>query len=43
MMAEKMRYRVLGDMKLSIMGLGGSGYGGIYGEYDEQEAIKALR
>ena len=43
-MAQAMRYRQLGstNMKLSIISLGGSGYGRNYGPYDEQEAIKAL-
>ena len=43
-MAQAMRYRQLGstNMKLSIISLGGSGYGRNYGPYDEQEAVKAL-
>ncbi len=40
-----MEYRDLGvtEIKLSLVGLGGSGYGGIYGEFDEEEARKTLR
>ena len=40
-----MRYRVLGNtgMKLSIIGMGGSGYGNVYGKYDQDRAIDAVR
>ena len=43
-MAQAMRYRILGStgMKLSIVSLGGSGYGKNYGPYNEKEAIKTL-
>lgn len=38
-------YREIGStgLRLSLLSLGGSGYGGIYGEYNEKEAEKALR
>ena len=41
----EMQYRKLGDtdMRLSIISLGGTGYGGLYGEYDEEEAAVTLR
>ena len=29
-------------MRLSIIGLGGTGYGGFYGEYDKEEAAVRL-
>ena len=37
--------RALGKtgLKLSILGLGGSGYGSVYGQYNEQEAICTLK
>ena len=37
--------RVLGKtgLKLSILGMGGSGYGNVYGWYSEEEAIRTLR
>ena len=41
----EMQYRKLGDttdMRLSIIGLGGMGYGGFYGEYDKEEAAVRL-
>ena len=40
-----MEYRSLGNtgLQLSLIGLGGSGYGGLYGEYDEEEAARTLR
>lgn len=40
-----MKYRLLGNtgLKLSIIGLGGSGYGNVYGRYDENVAIKGVR
>ena len=40
-----MRYRSFGEggrVLLSVIGLGGSGYGRIYGEFDE-EAARAAR
>ena len=43
--AMEIQYRKLGDtdMRLSIISLGGTGYGGLYGEYDEEEAAVTLR
>ncbi len=40
-----MRYRVLGStgMKVSVLGMGGSGFGNVYGNINEQEAIRAVR
>ena len=40
-----MLYRDLGrtGMRLSIVGLGGSGYGKNYGPYDEKEAVRAFQ
>ena len=40
-----MRYRVLGNtgIKLSVIGMGGSGFGNVYGKYDEGKAIDAVR
>lgn len=40
-----MKYRVLGNtgLRLSILGMGGSGYGNVYGRYDENTAIKGIR
>lgn len=40
-----MLYRQLGrtGLQISILSLGGSGYGGLYGEYDEKEAARTLR
>lgn len=40
-----MKYRSLGTtgMRLSILGMGGSGYGNVYGKYDEQEAIDGIK
>lgn len=40
-----MRYRSYGDsgVQLSVVGLGGSGYGKIYGEYDEEAAKAGIR
>ncbi|KAL5457400.1 hypothetical protein EMCRGX_G034652 [Ephydatia muelleri] len=37
--------RLLGDtgMVLSILGMGGSGYGSAYGTFDEKEAIRSLK
>lgn len=39
------KYRILGStgMKLSIIGMGGSGYGNVYGNIDENESIKAVK
>ena len=39
-----MKYRLLGNtgLKLSIIGMGGSGYGNVYGKYDESAAIKGV-
>jgi aryl-alcohol dehydrogenase-like predicted oxidoreductase len=39
-----MKYRRLGNtgLKLSVIGLGGSGYGNVYGKYDEPAAIKGV-
>ena len=41
----KMRFRALGStgLQLSILGMGGSGYGNVYGKYNEERAISALR
>jgi aryl-alcohol dehydrogenase-like predicted oxidoreductase len=43
--ANMMKYRKLGNtnMLLSIVSLGGSGYGKNYGAYDEKEAVKAFQ
>lgn len=40
-----MKYRVLGKtgLQLSIIGIGGSGYGQVYGRYDEKTAIDGVR
>lgn len=40
-----MKYRLLGNtgLKLSVIGLGGSGYGNVYGTYDEQAAIEGIK
>lgn len=40
-----MKYRLLGNtgLKLSIIGMGGSGYGRVYGSYDETSAIRGLK
>lgn len=40
-----MKYRSLGEtgLKLSIIGFGGSGYGNVYGSYDESTAIDGLK
>lgn len=42
---KMMKYRLLGNtgLKLSIIGLGGSGYGNVYGRYDENVAIRGVR
>lgn len=39
-----MQYRLLGKtgMKVSILSMGGSGYGNVYGDYNEKAAIKGL-
>ena len=39
-----MLHRPLGTtgMRVSILGMGGSGFGGVYGKYDEKEAIKTV-
>ena len=44
-MSKAMRYRTLGDteMRLSIISLGGSGYGKVYGDYDEVVMQRGLR
>ena len=44
-MNQAMRYRVLGStgMRLSIISLGGSGYGKVYGDYDETVMQRGLR
>ena len=44
-MSVAMRYRQLGrtGMRLSIVSLGGSGYGNVYGDLDESEAQKSLK
>ena len=44
-MSKAMRYRTLGDtgMRLSIISLGGSGYGKVYGDYDEVVMQRSLR
>ena len=41
----RMEYRPLGNtgMQLSILGMGGSGYGSVYGNYDEDEAIQSVK
>ena len=40
-----MHFRVLGKtgLKLSVLGMGGSGYGNVYGRYNEEEAMRTLR
>lgn len=40
-----MRFRQLGntDMRVSILGMGGSGFGNVYGKYNEEEAKRAIR
>lgn len=40
-----MKYRALGNtgMRLSVIGMGGSGYGNVYGKYDESEAINGVQ
>ena len=40
-----MKYRTLGKtgLKLSIIGFGGSGYGKVYGQYDEKAATDGIR
>lgn len=40
-----MRFRQLGstDMRVSILGMGGSGFGNVYGKYSEEEAKRAVR
>ncbi len=40
-----MPYRVLGGtgMKVSVLGMGGSGFGNVYGKIDEGDAITAVR
>ena len=40
-----MKYQALGNtgMRLSVIGLGGSGYGKVYGQFDEGNAARALR
>lgn len=40
-----MRYRRLGatDMELSIVGMGGSGYGNVYGKFSEDRAMRGVR
>lgn len=40
-----MKYRTLGNtgLKLSILGMGGSGYGNVYGKYSEEMAARTLR
>ena len=40
-----MRYRQLGstDMRLSILGMGGSGFGNVYGKFSEEEAKRTVR
>ena len=43
---KMMRYRSFGEgtgVLLSVIGLGGSGYGRIYGEYDEETAKAGIR
>lgn len=44
-MNQMMRYRTLGDtgMRLSIISLGGSGYGKVYGDYDETVMQRGFR
>ncbi len=39
-----MKYRALGStgLKLSIIGMGGSGFGNVYGNHQEQEALEAV-
>lgn len=39
-----MKYRALGStgLKLSILGMGGSGFGNVYGNHQEQEALDAV-
>lgn len=40
-----MKYRTLGNtgLKLSVLGMGGSGYGNVYGKYSEEKAARTLR
>lgn len=40
-----MKYRLLGNtgVKLSIIGMGGSGYGRVYGHYDEKASIRGVQ
>lgn len=40
-----MHFRALGNtgLKLSILGMGGSGYGSVYGKYSEEGAVHALK
>ena len=43
---KMMRYRSFGEgtgVLFSVIGLGGSGYGRIYGEYDEETAKAGIR
>jgi len=42
---KMMRFRQLGntDMRVSILGMGGSGFGNVYGKYNEEEAKRAIR
>ncbi len=39
-----MKYRVLGNtgLKLSILGMGGSGFGNVYGNHQEEKALEAV-
>ena len=44
-MAQLMRYKPLGstNMMLSVVSMGGSGYGRNYGPYDEKEAVQSFQ
>ena len=44
-MSLPMRYRQLGKtgVRLSIISLGGSGYGNVYGDLNESEAKRSLK
>ena len=41
----KMRFRLLGrtGLKLSILGMGGSGFGNVYGTHNEEIAVRAVK
>lgn len=40
-----LKYRQLGNtgMKLSVLGMGGSGFGNVYGKYNEEEATRVVK